>query len=279
MQLQLSGAHSAATAATQLELHATVQQRGFLAHTFAVQSWRLSHPRLRLPPVVQSEWLQLPCAGATQHAPLLQLRPCAHALPQAPQFFGSVILLVQPLQQSGVAPEHCVPHAPQFSASVAVLLHIPPQHVSAPLHGAPQPPQFSPSVRGSTHCPPQISRGAGQPFEQAPSTHAFPVPQSLPQLPQFFGSLFVFVHTAPHAVALPGHVHTPSTHEAPFGHVPHPPPSRAGPPSFEPASGSPVGESTPVAQADEARARTRAPTRRREKASMGGPPGGDGTRG
>lgn len=55
MHEQLSGPHSAATAATQLELHPSVQQSGFFAQTLVVQSWMPSHPRLRLPPCAQSE--------------------------------------------------------------------------------------------------------------------------------------------------------------------------------------------------------------------------------
>jgi hypothetical protein len=36
--------------------------------------------------------------GATPHAPLEQASPTGHALPQPPQFMGSVVGLTQPLQ-------------------------------------------------------------------------------------------------------------------------------------------------------------------------------------
>ena len=57
-----------------------------------------------------------------QHRPLEHVSPESQALPQAPQLFPSVkVLLHEPPQQTWSSP-HTLPHAPQLSESVSVLM-------------------------------------------------------------------------------------------------------------------------------------------------------------
>jgi hypothetical protein len=85
--------------------------------------------------------------------PPSQTSPAAQAVPQAPQFFGSVPVLTHaadaasphfssgalqkseqlPLSQTSPEP-HALPHAPQFSRSLAVSMQVVPQAVCVELH-------------------------------------------------------------------------------------------------------------------------------------------------
>jgi hypothetical protein len=90
------------------------------------------------------------------HAPLEHTWPLPHALPQAPQLFGSACVSVQtPLQRWPLSK-----HA-----------HVPLWHVVPPLHTVPHPPQFALSVVSSTHAPPHctcvpVQLSVHVPFEQ-----------------------------------------------------------------------------------------------------------------
>jgi len=69
-----------------------------------VHPW-VSHPSVRAPPLVQSEWEQLPCGGAfdvlfvdAAHWPFEHVSVLAQARPHPPQLFGSLVVST-----------HCVP--------------------------------------------------------------------------------------------------------------------------------------------------------------------------
>jgi len=63
-------------------VHAAVQQTPFAPQTLLAHCALAEH----VPP------------GATPHAPPAQASPAGHALPHAPQFLGSVLVLTQPWQ-------------------------------------------------------------------------------------------------------------------------------------------------------------------------------------
>ena len=131
----------------------------------------------------------------------------AHVFPHAPQFFGSVAVLVQTPPQV-VAPE------PQMQT--------PETQVAPEPHFVPHPPQLFTSVDSSMHAPPQMTCPVGQ--RQALPLHVDPVAQTLPQVPQFFGSVVVSAQLPEHSVSPVGQMHLPPAHVAPAPHlVPHVP--------------------------------------------------------
>lgn len=110
--------------------------------------------------------------GRQTHWPPLQKRSSWQALPQLPQLRGSFFASTQ-LVPHAVKPAS-QPHAP--------LVHRP----KLGAQSLPQAPQCSSFVATSTHEPPQTTSDAGQ--AHWPETQLAPVGQSLPQLPQLFGS-------------------------------------------------------------------------------------------
>ena len=101
-------------------------------------------------------------APSKTHMPAPQSCPAAHAVPQAPQFAGSVSVSTQllphcvepprhatahcPIEQSSPA-AHVVPQAPQFAGSFIVSMQAPLQTV--PEHVGPPPPTQLPFVHVS----------------------------------------------------------------------------------------------------------------------------------
>ena len=146
-------------------------------------------------------------SGLHLQVPTTHIESVLQVFAQAPQFFGSLLVVTQmPLQRVVPTPQtqalltqlaptpHCTPHAPQFCASLTVLTHTPLHSVvpaaqeHAPLvqtpapHWMPQAPQFFTSVSGSMQSEPHSRWPAGQP--QTPLVQASPAAQVLPQLPQ-----------------------------------------------------------------------------------------------
>jgi hypothetical protein len=207
------------------------------AHAPATQFAPAPHTRLHMPQlegsvasVVHSP-LQLvwPAAHTVVHAPLEHtLFAPVHALPQLPQFFGSLWVLVQTLSQSLPSLKHwqlpawqVVPvghfvaqppqlplsdcsltHAPLHMTSPPGQMHLPPVHVSPTAHAVPQPPQSAGLLDVSTQTPPQY---VGVPVPaghvHALFTHVEPPVQALPHPPQLALSLVSLTHEPPHVVS------------------------------------------------------------------------------
>ena len=92
-----------------------------------------------------------------------------HAVPQCPQFCGSLVKSTQlPPQHAPALPSHAVPHEPQFRLSLCV---------SAQYGGEPASQKVWPVMQFDWHLPPE---------------HTSEVPQTSPQVPQFELSVFVF---------------------------------------------------------------------------------------
>ncbi len=112
---------------------------------------------------------------------------------------------------TGVDPEHAVPQLPQFLGSVEKSTHAPLQrlvpgkhtHVpalqlSADGHVVVQEPQWLGSVCSSTHPPLQFDKPWLQLEEQTPRSHTWPFEHALPHLPQLAGSLVRSEHVPLH---------------------------------------------------------------------------------
>jgi hypothetical protein len=124
--------------------------------------------------------LKLACIGSGhevvplehEQLPATQFCDVEQALPQPPQLFGSVLVLV---------------HTPPHSVRLPWQVHAPPLQVAPAGQALPQLPQLFGSVAELAH-------------EQAPPEHTWPDEHEWPQLPQLFGSVVVFVHAPPHTV-------------------------------------------------------------------------------
>jgi hypothetical protein len=140
--------------------------------------------------------------------PLTQLANTAQALPQAPQLLRSCISSIQ-------MPAHKV-------SCGAQKLHLPPWQCVPPPHLVPHAPQLFESTVRSAHAAIGTAVVAAQSATvseptgaqaHAPFVQAAPGGQTLPQVPQLYGSAFVFTHVRTflkgHIVVAPMHVHPP----------------------------------------------------------------------
>jgi hypothetical protein len=106
-----------------------------------------------------------------------------------------------PLWQKGAAPVHALPHAPQLFGSFPSSLHDGPHawvaggHAHLPEmqdcplgHAAPHVPQLDESFVGSTHVEEHCVRPTAHGAWQVPFEHARPGSQACAQEPQFFAS-------------------------------------------------------------------------------------------
>lgn len=158
--------------------------------------------------------------GPGAHLPAAQTCPVGHTVPHAPQFAGSLAVVVHavphkviPVMHAHLPAEHTsvsrqrVPQSPQLRGSEVMSRHaVPPPppdgqtlpveghaHLPATQAGAesgqlmPQSPQLRGSDDVSRQRPPQSLVPAPQ--TQTPDTHVEPVPQFLPHEPQFTGSV------------------------------------------------------------------------------------------
>ncbi len=117
------------------------------------------------------------------HAPAWQKPALAQALPQAPQFRGSL------------ASERQTPSQRIVPAGQA---HAPAMHDPPPPQARSQLPQWFGSVAVSTHSSPQlVCPGAAQ--AQPPLRQVWPAPHRFPQPPQFAESVRRSAHVAPQA--------------------------------------------------------------------------------
>jgi hypothetical protein len=117
------------------------------------------------------------------HAPAEQIWPPTHAVPQAPQWSGSICRFVQtdraPVPQIVLGDRHVDAHAPFVQTSLAP-------------HFVPHAPQFCGSVwkfvqEAETPLPQAFGVAAGQ--AQVLPAQAWPAGQALPQAPQFAASV------------------------------------------------------------------------------------------
>jgi hypothetical protein len=107
------------------------------------------------------------------HAPFMQLSPPGQRLPQAPQFVGSAIVLVQWPSHIWAGSGQVIPPSPDAGA-----LQMPCMQTSPEGQTFPQPPQFIGSRSMRTHMPLHISCDIGhvppsalEPPVQMPSSH------------------------------------------------------------------------------------------------------------
>jgi hypothetical protein len=141
----------------------------------------------------------------TTQAPLTQALPVAHFVPQAPQLFGSLELLVHVPAQFSWPDWQEVTHAP-------VLHSVPDEQAWL------QVPQLLLSDCRSTHAVPQrVALGPHAAAPHIPPEQVWPVPHALPQAPQLLGSVLRAVQTE-----LEPAVQT----IWPVGHAPHVPPTQ-----------------------------------------------------
>ena len=137
------------------------------------------------------------------HAPLHAVRPVAQPMVEQ-----------TPAEHTEPA-AHASAHAPQLAGSLATFTHAAPHamvpigHTHAPAlqvwsarQAVAQVPQCVRSLWTSTHAPVHEVKPVEQPvIVQTPLEHTCPVTQTLPQLPQFIGSLCVVTHVAPQRVS------------------------------------------------------------------------------
>jgi len=157
------------------------------------------------------------------HEPPLQVCPLRQAMPQPPQFLGSLFVLIsQPsigllLQSLKPGLQDWMAQAPDWQAGVALLTE----------QTMPQPPQFLVSVWVFTQAPLHSTCPLGQGIVQTPRLQLVPCLQTEPHAPQLLGSVCSFTHKplqfvcpAPHEDPL----QVPLTQAWPVAHaVPHAP--------------------------------------------------------
>jgi hypothetical protein len=140
--------------------------------------------------------------------PIAQLRvqlpdehscPAAHRVPQALQFTGSVLKLVQ----KAVMPE---PHA---SGVVGGQAHRPLEHCCPSGQAVAQPPQWAASVIGLMQAPLQSRSPAAHETPHVPIEQTVPAPHAMPQAPQFPESVWRLAHSPPHSCCPEGQVEQP----------------------------------------------------------------------
>ena len=117
-----------------------------------------------------------------EQLPDAQTSTAAHALPQAPQFAGSIPSLTQRLPQSAWALGHMVVQAPET-------------HASPVAHALPHPPQLAGSVWVVEHTEPHSFCPVGQ-LEPHMSLAQMPA-HVTPHPPQLALSVCVFTHAFP----------------------------------------------------------------------------------
>jgi hypothetical protein len=160
-------------------------------------------------PAAQTSPVGQPTGAVPQwHPPPEQVSPGLQALPQPPQFAGSLWVSVQVEPQSvwlGPQPQppfvqtwpaaQAWPQLPQWLA-VFSAVQTPPQQPSPAPHACPQAPQFAVSLDTSVQTPPQQCFPPGQspllPQVQAPFTQLSPAAHACPHAPQLAASLVVF---------------------------------------------------------------------------------------
>jgi hypothetical protein len=150
-------------------------------------SW---HRQLKMPLHASQLWqvsAYEPGGSGPQQLPMSQLSGPPHALPQLPQCIGSLASWTShPSFATALQSSKPGRHGPSTQ--------LPAAHAGTALgsggHTPPQVLQLSGSLRGSMHCTPPSHgiSGRAQAAVQSPSTHAEPLGQTRPQLPQLLGS-------------------------------------------------------------------------------------------
>jgi hypothetical protein len=194
--------------------------------------WPAGHEVAQTPLVVHTS---VPGQIETQ-APLVQVCPAVHVLPQAPQFRSLVWRSKQPsmpavsqavvpglcLHVHGTLPPVPSSHEPpgEVDSPLQLATHVPPTHCCVSPHVVPHPPQWEGSVwtsvqrpvppeagavqtcvpvgHAETHAPPAQNPPPGQIGAQVPAEQISPFPQTMPQVPQLLGSVVVCTHWLPH---------------------------------------------------------------------------------
>ena len=139
------------------------------------------------------------------HEPPEHVWPAAHARPHEPQFAESLLVFTQA--------------APQI-VRIAEQVQTPPEQLSPVRHACPQEPQFAAFDEVSTHVVPHDTCGGVHthaPSAQMPG-------QRLLHAPQFCESVDVSTQRPEQLLSVPGHTHTPPTHDVgPEQWLPHAP--------------------------------------------------------
>ena len=132
------------------------------------------------------------------HNPRRQTWPGEHTVPHAPQFLGSIVVLVQRLPQFIVVGGH-----------VSVPMHLPPSHFSPGRQAIPQAPQFATSVIVRTQrAPHNVSPALHIAPLHVPPRHAWPAAQTFPHAPQSVASVWRFEQRPPQRSCPPGQLAT-----------------------------------------------------------------------
>ena len=127
--------------------------------------------------------------------------PTGHAVPQLPQFAGSLDVSTQlrvpqacspaahvawqvPVEQTGVVPEQASPQVPQLSGSAVVLVQAELQHASPSAQVVPHAPQLPALLVVSTQAPLQQLPGAMAAAQSLSEPHGAPQVYSVPEVAQ-----------------------------------------------------------------------------------------------
>jgi hypothetical protein len=149
---------------------------------------------------------------ALLHMPPTHVSPAAQGRPHAPQFFGSVLVLVHPVAQ------HCSPFVQTGPPlQLGGTWHMPPRHCAPVAHAMPHMPQLFGSVSMlvqplGQHCSTPVQTGPPAQFAgavQLPETQVNVGGQGLAQPPQLFGSVSMSVHPVVQHCSTPVHTGPP----------------------------------------------------------------------
>jgi hypothetical protein len=132
-----------------------------------------------------------PAAQLAAHAPALHAWPAGQAVPQAPQFIGSL-----------AASTHFVPPQSRVPAGQTQAL---PLQICGAAQVLPQLPQFPPLDVRFTHAPAHGVSPAAHAPAQRPRLHTWPAAQARPQAPQFCGLDSGFTQAAPQTISPAAH--------------------------------------------------------------------------
>jgi hypothetical protein len=176
----------------------------------------------------------VPTPHAWPQLPQLRASVCVsvHAIPNRPTHAAVPLGQVHaPLTQSAPAAGHAIPHAPQLFGSDDGSVHTPPQSIVPdghaqppatqslpPVHAVPQSPQLAASLETSVQFGPQVRRGGSQRLEHRPDTQDCVAPHACPHVPQLAMSVERFAHAPSHMVDPSGQTHAPRRQLCPGPH-------------------------------------------------------------
>jgi hypothetical protein len=130
------------------------------------------------------------------HAPALQNWPLVHAVPHAPQSFGSDCVFTHAPPQSVRPGRHAQSPVLHACESAHATPHPPVLHACESAHATPHPPHESGSAVVAVHDAPHVMLPLGQ--AHAPATHDPKRAHAMPHPPQLLASIVGSTHWPPH---------------------------------------------------------------------------------